>query len=472
MDTKRFIVAARLAPFVLGGLVVARALPSRAAAGACGDERVCVSPARVTFAIAPNGAWKFFGPSNERSFLEKGGVVVYARAQSGVETELVNATGGVRSLLSAPIDPVQEGVRGGAREPFPRPDDDYDGKVDEDPLDRVDNDGDGRVDEDFAAIGDQMAVALYGPKGDSGLEIRQELYAWSLPHIDAMAATAITVRAGKSALDDARVGIFVSPSGSFESEPAPLIESDRLGASTSAGETRVWRDGGRGLALLIWAPSAGAEDWEVREDKKGLRVLSPPLGQLAARASTTIYAALIALPPDDLRSARAIQAAWRTLAGKKGAHLIPPPVSLTVKPEDVASPSPVDDVTIGSPYGSITNALLFWNTPGKLAPSLLVGSPNPFRDAIAIDYEVPEQVVDEDDVTHQLSGEAVETSVKVYNVTGRLVATLVESQHAPGRYRTGWSAQDDQGATVASGVYYVKLTIGRRSVTQRMVQLK
>ncbi|HXV13200.1 MAG TPA: FlgD immunoglobulin-like domain containing protein, partial [Candidatus Krumholzibacteria bacterium] len=81
-------------------------------------------------------------------------------------------------------------------------------------------------------------------------------------------------------------------------------------------------------------------------------------------------------------------------------------------------------------------------------------------------------VVDEEGVEHQLSGEAVETSVKVYNVTGRLVTTLVESPHAPGRYRTGWSAQDDQGASVASGVYYVKLTIGRRSVTQRMVQLK
>jgi hypothetical protein len=470
MDTKHVILAARLAPFVLCGLAIA--VPAGAETGACSEGLVCVSPARVAFSISPNGAWKYFGPSNERSFLEKGGVLLYARAQSGVETELVNATGGAKSLLSTPIGTVKEGARGGAREPFPRPDDDYDGKVDEDPLDRFDNDGDGRVDEDFAAIGDEMAVAVYGPKGDSGLEIRQELYAWSLPHVDAMAATAISVRAGKSALDDVRVGIFIQPAGSFESEPAPLIESDRLGASTSAGETLVWRDGGNGMALLVWAPSAGAEDWEIREDRKGTRVLSPLLGQLAAGAETTIYAALIALPPDDLRSARAIQAAWRTLAGKKGARLIPPPVSLTVKPEETAGEAELEEPAVGSPYGAVTNAQLFWSTPGKLAPSLLVGSPNPFRDAIAIDYEVPETVVDESGVEHQLSSDAVETSVKVYNVTGRLVATLVESPHAPGRYRTGWSAQDDQGATVAGGVYYVKLTIGRRSVTQRMVQLK
>ena len=467
MNTKRFIGAAQFAPFVLFGLVAAS---DARAADPCADGVVCVSPGRVAFAIAPNGAWKFFGPSSERSFLDKGGVVVYANAQSGTETELMNASGGVRSLLSSPLDAVQAGARGGAREPFPRPDDDYDGHIDEDPLDRIDNDGDGRIDEDFAAIGDAMAVALYGAKGNSGLEIRQEVYAWTLPHIDRMVATAITVRGGNTMLEDVRVGILVEPAESFEREPAPLIESDRMGRTAPSGETIVWRDGGRGMALLVWAPSAGA-DWEIREDRKGTRVISPSLGALAPGSHTSIYAALIALPPDDLRSARAIQAAWRTLFGQKNTRFIPPPVSLTVASEGAADDE-TEKSTVGSPYGSITDARTFWNTSGKLAVSLLVGSPNPFRDAIAIDYEVPERVVDEDGVEHQLSGEAVETSVKVYNVTGRLVATLVESQHAPGRYRTGWSAQDDQGAAVASGVYYVKLTIGKRSVTQRMVQLK
>ncbi len=462
------LVTARFAPFALFAL--AFATPANAG-DPCGDDVACVAPGRVAFAVAPNGTWKYFGPHSDRSFLKKGGVLVYALSSKGSETEIIDANGGVRSLLRSRIDPVQEGARGGARDPFPRPDDDYDGHVDEDPLDRIDNDGDGRVDEDFAAIGDAMSVALYGPKGDSGLEIRQELYAWSLPHIDGMVATAITLRATATALEGVRMGFSIEMTDGFEREAAPLIESDYLGAAsrTPRGEVLVWRDGGRGMALLLWVPSA-SEDWEIREDKSGTRALSPSLGTLAANASTTIYAALIALPPDDLRSARAIQAAWRTLAGNKGARLIPPPVSLTKT--ETATSEPAIESTVGSPYGSVTNAVVFWNTPGKLAPSLLVGSPNPFRDAIAIDYEVPETAVDEHHVQHQLTSEAVETSVKVYNVTGRLVATLVESPHGPGRYRTGWSAQDDQGDAVASGVYYVKLTIGRRSVTQRMVQLK
>jgi hypothetical protein len=434
---------------------------------------VCVSPGRVGFAMAPNGAWKFFGPLNDGSFLEKGGVVVYALSDDSAPTEIMNASGGVRSLLPAPIDPVKEGVAGGARDPFPRPDDDNDGRVDEDPLDRADNDGDGRVDEDFAAIGDEMAVALYGPKGDLGLEVHQEWYAWSLPHIDGMVATAISVRAGDVTLEGVRVGVVLEPAGGFESEPAPLIEADRRGNSPRmpAGETMVWRDGGRGMALLLWAPTGEDADWEIREDRKRARVISPSLGRLAPGTRTLVYAALIALPPDDLRSARAIQAAWRTLAGTGSTRMVPPPVSVTVRPDAQPGISTSSDAD-ASPYGASGGFDNFWHTSGRLEQALLVGSPNPFRDAIAIDYEIPERVVDENGVEHTLSGEPIETSVRVYNVVGRLVATLVESAHAPGKYRTGWSAQDDQGGTVASGVYYVKLQIGKRSVTQRMVQIK
>jgi len=57
-------------------------------------------------------------------------------------------------------------------------------------------------------------------------------------------------------------------------------------------------------------------------------------------------------------------------------------------------------------------------------------------------------------------------------VAGRLVSTLIEATHGPGRYETNWAAQDAAGSTVASGVYYVKLQIGQRYITKRVVQLK
>lgn len=56
---------------------------------------------------------------------------------------------------------ASEGQAGGRRFPFPNPDDDSDGMIDEDWLDGRDNDNDGLIDEDFAAISDQMFFCEY-----------------------------------------------------------------------------------------------------------------------------------------------------------------------------------------------------------------------------------------------------------------------------------------------------------------------
>lgn len=179
-----------------------------------------------------------------------------------------------------------------------------------------------------------------------------------------------------------------------------------------------------------------------------------------------LYLALVVSPPDETRTTRAVQAARRTLFGDGFTRMIPPPVSLT--PRDDAATSLDSD----SEPDATPGIDAYWLRAGKLDETLLGGSPNPFRDAITIDYEVPSRVTDEDGVEHTISDASLSTSVKVYNVTGRLIATLVDNPHAPGRYRTGWTAQSDTGGAVASGVYYVKLSIGKRSVTKRLVQLK
>jgi hypothetical protein len=113
----------------------------------------------------------------------------------------------------------------------------------------------------------------------------------------------------------------------------------------------------------------------------------------------------------------------------------------------------------------------YWNSPGKLDDAFLVGSPNPFRESTTIYYQVPSGVSDEDGSVLDLVNPA-RTSVKVYNVTGRLVSVLVDDLLSPGSYQTPWNGVDNSGATVASGVYYVKLQIGSRHVTKRLIQVK
>jgi hypothetical protein len=57
-------------------------------------------------------------------------------------------------------------------------------------------------------------------------------------------------------------------------------------------------------------------------------------------------------------------------------------------------------------------------------------------------------------------------------VVGRLVSVLADEIVAPGTYTTEWRAVDDQGSAVASGVYYVRLQIGKKFLTQRLILLK
>jgi hypothetical protein len=113
----------------------------------------------------------------------------------------------------------------------------------------------------------------------------------------------------------------------------------------------------------------------------------------------------------------------------------------------------------------------YWSRPGKLDKALLTGSPNPFRDATTVFYEVPASVSDEDGTALNFFN-PIHTSVKIYNVAGRLVSILVDTIHTPGRYNTQWNAVDDNGSGVASGVYYIKLQIGKKHVTKRLIQLK
>ncbi len=117
------------------------------------------------------------------------------------------------------------------------------------------------------------------------------------------------------------------------------------------------------------------------------------------------------------------------------------------------------------------DAELFWRTPGRLEQDLLSSSPNPFRDATTIYYEIPALIEEEDGTRLETSG-VLDISVKVYNVRGRLVNMLVENVVGPGVYSTGWQAVDEHGNAVASGVYYVRLQIGKKYLTERLILLK
>jgi len=84
--------------------------------------------------------------------------------------------------------------------------------------------------------------------------------------------------------------------------------------------------------------------------------------------------------------------------------------------------------------------------------------PNPFNPTTTIRYGVKKRG---------------HVSLKVYNVAGQLVRTLVDDIRLPAaEYKVTWNGDTNNGHAVASGVYFYKLVMSDFAMTRKMVLLK
>lgn len=83
--------------------------------------------------------------------------------------------------------------------------------------------------------------------------------------------------------------------------------------------------------------------------------------------------------------------------------------------------------------------------------------PNPFNPTTTILYELPERAV---------------VQVEVFNVLGRRIALLADTQQPPGTYRVTWNGRDDAGAPVASGLYLYRLSTPIFTHVRKMLLVK
>jgi hypothetical protein len=91
--------------------------------------------------------------------------------------------------------------------------------------------------------------------------------------------------------------------------------------------------------------------------------------------------------------------------------------------------------------------------------SLAQNAPNPFNPSTTIQFSVPE-------------GKAGTVSLKVYDVRGRLVRSLVDATKDAGTYTVFWDGTNENGQKVSSGVYFYRMTAGSFTQTRKMVMLK
>ena len=106
-----------------------------------------------------------------------------------------------------------------------------------------------------------------------------------------------------------------------------------------------------------------------------------------------------------------------------------------------------DDLQVGTPVGVEENEL---SSPIKY--TLEQNYPNPFNPSTSIQYSVP-------------GSEFV--SLKVYDILGNEVATLVNEQKQAGNYKVNFDAKN-----LSSGVYFYSIRTGQFNQIRKMILLK
>lgn len=87
--------------------------------------------------------------------------------------------------------------------------------------------------------------------------------------------------------------------------------------------------------------------------------------------------------------------------------------------------------------------------------------PNPFNPQTTIRFAIPAS-----------AGPSVAVSLRLYDVSGRLVRALSTERRRPGIHTVIWDGRNDAGVQVRSGVYFCKMRAGTFEATRRLVLVK
>ncbi len=94
----------------------------------------------------------------------------------------------------------------------------------------------------------------------------------------------------------------------------------------------------------------------------------------------------------------------------------------------------------------------------KLNPNFLLDvSPNPFQNRVLITYNVPYQT---------------ELEIRLFNILGQNVRTLVRGKVNPGEYVLLWNGKDESGRQLPNGIYFIRLSAGNKILTTKVLMVK
>jgi YVTN family beta-propeller protein/parallel beta-helix repeat protein len=87
--------------------------------------------------------------------------------------------------------------------------------------------------------------------------------------------------------------------------------------------------------------------------------------------------------------------------------------------------------------------------------------PNPFNPTTTIYYDIPSSAEN-----------GVHVQLRVYNILGQVVRTLVDEHNLPGRYQVHWDSHSADNTPVASGIYIYRIEAGDFVQVRKMVLIR
>jgi len=88
---------------------------------------------------------------------------------------------------------------------------------------------------------------------------------------------------------------------------------------------------------------------------------------------------------------------------------------------------------------------------------MLSNIPNPFNPSTRIRFEIAKEA---------------HVRINIYDVTGRRVRQLENARMGPGGYERVWNGRDDDGRSLPSGAYYVRLETPQKIDRRKVLLVK
>lgn len=86
--------------------------------------------------------------------------------------------------------------------------------------------------------------------------------------------------------------------------------------------------------------------------------------------------------------------------------------------------------------------------------------PNPFTHTTTLHYQIP------------MTNDKIQIKLMDYDITGRLVRTLVDEEQGAGSYTVEWDGRDDKGMEAPAGIYFTRFTTGEFTQTRKIIRLR